>query len=80
MDKVPLGVGVVVGGLAVILLLSKSVDLEWGGSIRTELDLRAIFFVATGKVDKELGVRVADDAVEVGANEVGHVGGLGFVG
>jgi hypothetical protein len=47
--------------------------------ILLELYLRSIRFVATGKIHEVLGIRVADDAVEVGTDEVGHVGELELV-
>jgi hypothetical protein len=77
-DKVPLGVGTGIAGFAVALLTSHRMGLAFV-KILLDLDLRAICFVATGKIHHVLGIRVADDAVEVGANEVGHVGGLGLV-
>lgn len=75
MDEVPLRVVFGIAGFAVVLSTPHRISLGLCRSL-LELYLRAICFVATGKIHEVLRVRVADDAVEVGADEVGHVGNL----
>jgi hypothetical protein len=72
MNEMPLGVGVVVAGLAVALLL---VGLIIPGSFsmltRSGSSRRLLCCLWRGR-----RIEVADDAVQAGTNEVGHLGGL----
>jgi hypothetical protein len=51
-----------------------NIPIDRASRIVLDLHRRAVCFVAVAKVHVELWISIADDAVQVGANEVGHAG------